>query len=129
MSVVRADRTGPTSAASFEWKMVKKRVTPSSTFSSTTMSAELIPVGGRALGALSILTTSAGRFRLAASSTCRSVNGHASEPGSATPGAGAAVGVGRRVVVGFVGDDGRGDQAAASAGARLAAGWLSRDHV
>src|SRR5438874_1408352 len=104
MSVVRADRTGPTTSASEEWKTVKNRVTPSSTFSSTTMSAELIPVGGRALGALSILTTSAGRVRLAASSTCRSVRGHAPGPGSATPGAGAAVVVGRRVDVdvGFV---------------------------
>ena len=49
--------------ASFEWKIAARRVMPPSTPSSTTMSAPPIPYWGRALGALSIFTTSAGRAR------------------------------------------------------------------
>ncbi len=61
MSDVRADRTGPTGAASVEWKTAMSRVTAPSTRSSYTMSAWLIPACGRASGsALSIFTTSAG---------------------------------------------------------------------
>src|SRR5439155_13574158 len=61
MSVDRAERTGPTAGAPLEWNSVKKRVTPPSTPSSTTMSASLTPAWGRALGALSIFTISAAR--------------------------------------------------------------------
>ena len=61
MSVVRADRTGPTGFESSEWNRAAKRVMPPSTPSSKTTSAWLRPIWGRALGALSILTTRTGR--------------------------------------------------------------------
>src|SRR5690349_14987516 len=69
MSVERAERTGPTDGESLDWKMVKKRVTPPSTPSSTTMSASLMPAWGRALGALSIFTTRADRAGTGAPAT------------------------------------------------------------
>src|SRR5947209_13376487 len=62
MSVERADRTGPTGFAISEWKRAANRVMPPSTPSSKTTSAWLRPIWGRALGALSILTTRTGRF-------------------------------------------------------------------
>src|SRR2546423_14807785 len=62
MSVLRAERTGPTGFDSSEWKRAAKRVIPPSTPSSKTTSAWLRPIWGRAFGALSILTTRTGRF-------------------------------------------------------------------
>src|SRR5438093_6362101 len=95
MSVDRAERTGPTAGASLEWNRVKKRVTPPSTPSSTTMSAWLMPAWGRALGALSILTTSAARAGTAGS-TGSPVSGLAL---AATAGAAVVVGAGAVVVL------------------------------
>ena len=67
MSVVRAERMGPTGSASSDWKTAAKRVMPS-TISSKTTSAWLIPTCGRAIvGTLSIFTTSAGRDAVAGS--------------------------------------------------------------
>src|SRR5688572_9250839 len=62
MSVVRADRTGPTGFDSSEWNSAANRVIPPSTPSSKTTSAWLRPIWGRAMGALSIFTTRTGRF-------------------------------------------------------------------
>src|SRR5438105_6941712 len=62
MSVDRAERTGPTGFDSSEWNRAANRVIPPSTPSSNTTSAWLSPIWGRALGALSILTTRTGRF-------------------------------------------------------------------
>src|SRR6476646_10635165 len=61
MSLVRADRIGPTGSACDDWKTAANRVMPS-TISSKTTSAWLMPTCGRAIvGKLSIFTTSAGR--------------------------------------------------------------------
>src|SRR5687768_3230988 len=62
MSVVRAERTGPTGFDPSEWNRAAKRVMPPSTPSSNTTSAWLRPIWGRAFGALSIFTTRTGRF-------------------------------------------------------------------
>src|SRR5687768_2602942 len=62
MSVVRADRTGPTGFDPSEWNRAAKRVMPPSTPSSKTTSAWLRPIWGRASGALSIFTTRTGRL-------------------------------------------------------------------
>ena len=61
MSWMRPERIGPTGSLPWLWKTIAKRVRLSLTISSYTMSAALKPVCGRAAGALSILTTSAGR--------------------------------------------------------------------
>src|SRR3954470_20542395 len=58
-SVVRAERIGPTGAASVEWNTAAKRVMPS-TISSYTMSAWFRPACGLASGWLSIFTISTG---------------------------------------------------------------------
>ena len=60
-SLVRADRTGPTTPGSLEWNRLTNRVMFPSTRSSKMMSALLRPDCGRACGALSIFTASAGR--------------------------------------------------------------------
>ena len=60
-SMGRSDRTGPSESASVEWKTARKRVTPPSTSSSYTTSARSRPACGRAIGAFSIFTVSAGR--------------------------------------------------------------------
>ncbi len=67
MSLVRAERIGPTGSACEDWKTAANRVIPS-TISSKTTSAWLMPTCGRAIvGKLSIFTTSAGRAAVAAS--------------------------------------------------------------
>ena len=48
MSMLRADRIGPTTLVPWHWKTAAKRVIPPSTGSSKTMSALLSPVWGRA---------------------------------------------------------------------------------
>ena len=45
---MRPERIGPTGSASWLWNTAAKRVKPSSTISSNTMSAWLSPVCGRA---------------------------------------------------------------------------------
>ena len=76
MSEVRAERTGPTGMASWEWKMAMKRVTAPSTRSSYTTSALLMPAWGRDAGsALSIFTISVGRAATAGSVTGSPVSG------------------------------------------------------
>src|SRR5688572_7504018 len=88
MSVVRADRTGPTGFDPSEWNRAAKRVMPPSTPSSKTTSAWLRPIWGRALGALSIFTTRTGRLARTMS-IGRPVSGAAAVVG----GAGTAAGV------------------------------------
>ena len=75
MSVERAERIGPTSGMSWEWKMAASRVMPPSTPSSTMTSAWLMPSWGRPFGALSIFTISAGRATLAGSVIASPVSG------------------------------------------------------
>src|SRR2546421_11660726 len=82
MSVVRAERTGPTGFDSSEWNRAAKRVMPPSTPSSKTTSAWLRPIWGRAFGALSILTTRTGR-RARTMSIGRPVSGAAAVVGGA----------------------------------------------
>src|SRR5258708_37500193 len=79
-SVVRAERTGPTGSEPCEWKIAASRVTEPSTSSSYTMSAWFRPSCGRAVlpeppSALSIFTTSAGRFSTDGSVATRPVSG------------------------------------------------------
>src|SRR5688500_9721874 len=82
MSVVRAERTGPTGFDSSEWNSAANRVIPPSTPSSKTTSAWMRPIWGRARGALSIFTTRTGRFdRLM--SIGRPVSGDAAVVGAA----------------------------------------------
>ena len=57
----RAERTEPIFAGSCAWKIASYRVIPASTRVSKTMSALLVPVCGRAAGALSMRTLSARR--------------------------------------------------------------------
>src|SRR5882724_291896 len=82
MSVERADRTGPTGFDSSEWNSAANRVMPPSTPSSKTTSAWFSPIWGRAFGALSIFTTSTGRFE-ATMSIGRPVSGEAAIVGGA----------------------------------------------
>ena len=60
-SWMRPERIGPTGSLPWLWNTIAKRVRLSLTISSYTRSAALKPVCGRAAGALSILTTRAGR--------------------------------------------------------------------
>src|SRR5256885_17245089 len=82
MSVLRAERTGPTGFDSSEWNRAAKRVMPPSTPSSKTTAAWLRPIWGRAFGALSILTTRTGR-RARAMSIGSPVSGAAAMVGGA----------------------------------------------
>src|SRR3954468_14678312 len=91
-SVVRADRTGPMTAALSHWKIANSRVRPPSTVSSKTMSARSMPACGRAMSTLSIFTASAGRSRFS------SFVGGLPVSGQAGGGAGAIVAVGEGVV-------------------------------
>ena len=75
-SVGRSERMGPTRSESVDWKTTRNRVRPPSTCSSYTTSAELSPACGRASGAFSIFTVSAGRAAVAALVTGRPVNGY-----------------------------------------------------
>ncbi len=63
----RALRTGPITGGTCEEKMVRKRVRPPSTGITYTMSAELMPVCGRANTMLSIFTASTRRSDLTGS--------------------------------------------------------------
>ena len=60
-SMSRTDRIGPTVSGTIELNITRKRVIPPSTTSSYTTSASSRPACGRASGAFSILTLSAGR--------------------------------------------------------------------
>ena len=75
MSWIRPERIGPTGLLPLLWKTIAKRVRLSLTISSNTMSASLKPVCGRAPGALSIFTTSAG-LRMRRSGSGMPVSGH-----------------------------------------------------
>src|SRR5579871_363268 len=82
-STGRAERMGPTTAASWHWNVTKNRVRPPSTTSSVTMSALLRPIWGSADGALSTLTERAGRFTLAGVTAGSPVRGQRGAPGGA----------------------------------------------
>ncbi len=84
MSVVRVDRTGPTTPVSRDCQTQAKRVIPPSTCSSKHTSAVVRPLWGRASGSrLSIFTTSAGLVSLAASGWGRPVSGAVGGPAGA----------------------------------------------
>src|SRR3989449_7593080 len=74
-SIGRTERTGPTGLGAEEWNTAMNRVTPPSTTSSKTTSAASRPDWGRASGAFSILTISAGRWVVSPLGSGRPVSG------------------------------------------------------
>src|SRR5665213_3881812 len=79
-SVLRTDRTGPTTVGIRELKIAAKRVMPPSTISSYTTSASCTPLWGNAWGVLSILIVRAERCFVTFDGSGRSVSG-ATGPG------------------------------------------------
>ncbi len=93
MSCRRPERIGPTGSAPRLWNTSANRVMLSLTISSITMSASFMPLCGRAPGALSIFTMSAGSAAMNGSVARTPVNGY-------TGGGGSVVVVTASVVVG-----------------------------
>src|SRR5665213_1733705 len=79
-SVLRTDRTGPTTVGIRELKIAAKRVMPPSTISSYTTSASCTPLWGNAWGVLSILIVRAERCFVTFDGSGRPVSG-ATGPG------------------------------------------------
>src|SRR5438105_10784192 len=89
-SVLRTDRTDPTFAGAWEWKIVARRVRPSSTTSSYTTSACSTPYFGRVLPVLSIFTVMAQRVFAWLCGSGRPVSGHTGGAAAFSAAAGAA---------------------------------------
>src|ERR687891_396053 len=104
-SLVRTERTGPTTDASYDWNTAASRVRLASTGSSMTMSACLSPDWGRASETLSILTIRAGRLILPPKSPWTPVSG---ATGGGGAGVGGGAGGGRGGVLGGGGGAGAG---------------------